>query len=331
MTHRYKINTSASAPGKIILFGEHFVVYGKPAILASLNRRIYVEVIRKRYGINNEIVINNELFGNKSYSISILRNLKEQKIISDEYYPILFITKKIFNENKYKEGLEFTFKSDLPYGMGLGSSAAAAVATVAALSKIFNKKVEDKKILKLAIQAEKLVHKNSSGADCIISAHGGLIFFKKHTKYKTVYTKKELSFILINTGIKHSTGHLVNIVKRYQQQNPRDFVNLSKISEEITKKAARAIEEGDNTLVGELMTENQRLLQRIGVSNKIIDRIINLCSAYGALGSKITGAGGGGCVLVLTEQENRENFISKIRKEGFECISVTLESRGLLY
>ena len=325
------MNTSASAPGKIILFGEHFVVYDKPAILASLNKRIYVKVIRKHYEINNEIVINNELFGNKSYPISIFRNLKKRKIISDEYYPILFITKKIFNENKYKESLEFTFKSDIPYGMGLGSSAAAAVATVAALSKIFNRKVEDKKILKLAIEAEKLVHKNSSGADCVISAHGGLIFFQKHTRFKKVAPKKELSFILINTGIRHSTGQLVNIVKKYQQQNPREFVDLCKTSEEITKRAARALEEGDNIMVGELMTENQRLLQKIGVSNKIIDRIINLSSEYGALGSKITGAGGGGCILVLTEQENRENFISKIRKEGFECISVTLESRGLLY
>lgn len=331
MNHRHKKNTSASAPGKIILFGEHFVVYDKPAILASLNRRIYVEAIRKHYGINNEIVINNELFGNKYYPISIISNLKEQKIMSDEYYPILFIIKKIFNENKYKEGLEFTFKSDIPYGMGLGSSAAAAVATVAALSKIFNKKVENKKILKLAIEAEKLVHKNSSGADCIISAQGGLIFFQKHTRFKKVVPKKELSFILINTGIRHSTGQLVNIVKKYQQQNPREFVDLCKSSEEITKRAARALEDGDNIMVGELMTENQRLLHKIGVSNKIIDRIINLCSGYGALGSKITGAGGGGCILVLTKQENRENFISKIRKEGLKCISVTLESKGLLY
>lgn len=331
MNHRHKKNTSASAPGKIILFGEHFVVYDKPAILASLNRRIYVEAIRKHYAINKEIVINNELFGNKSYPISIISNLKEQKIMSDEYYPILFIIKKIFNENKYKEGLEFTFKSDIPYGMGLGSSAAAAVATVAALSKIFNKKVEDKKILKLAIEAEKLVHKNSSGADCIISAQGGLIFFQKHTRFKKVAPKKELSFILINTGIRHSTGQLVNIVKKYQQQNPREFVDLCKTSEEITKRAARALEDGDNIMVGELMTENQRLLHKIGVSNEIIDRIINLCSGYGALGSKITGAGGGGCILVLTEQENRENFISKIRKEGLKCISVTLESKGLLY
>lgn len=331
MNYRHKKITSASAPGKIILFGEHFVVYDKPAILASLNRRICVEAIRKHYGINNEIVINNELFGNKSYPISIISNLKEQKIMSDEYYPILFIIKKIFNENKYKEGLEFTFKSDIPYGMGLGSSAAAAVATVAALSKIFNKKVEDKKILKLAIEAEKLVHKNSSGADCIISAQGGLIFFQRHTRFKKVVPKKELSFILINTGIRHSTGKLVNIVKKYQQQNPREFVDLCKTSEEITKTAARALEDGDNIMVGELMTENQRLLHKIGVSNKIIDRIINLCSGYGALGSKITGAGGGGCILVLTEQENRENFISKIRTEGFKCISVTLESKGLLY
>jgi homoserine kinase len=98
-----------------------------------------VEVIRKHYEINNEIVINNELFGNKSYPISIFRNLKQQKIMGDEYYPILFITKKIFNENKCKEGLEFTFKSDIPYGMGLGSSAAAAVVQ-AALSKYLIRK-----------------------------------------------------------------------------------------------------------------------------------------------------------------------------------------------
>ncbi|HEX7818760.1 MAG TPA: hypothetical protein VF419_05230, partial [Nitrososphaeraceae archaeon] len=169
MNQRHKLKTTASAPGKIILFGEHFVVYDKPAILASLNRRIYVKATTKHYATDNKIIINNEIFGSKTYPMSIFKEV-DGHIINEQYYPVLFIMKKILGKNEFNESLELTFRSDIPYGIGLGSSAASAVAAVAALSRLFNnKKIEDKKILKLAIEAEKLVHTKSSGADCIIS------------------------------------------------------------------------------------------------------------------------------------------------------------------
>ncbi|MFB5599106.1 MAG: mevalonate kinase [Nitrososphaeraceae archaeon] len=316
----------ASAPAKIILFGEHFVVYEKPAILASIDKRIHIIVIKND---NKKILtINDKIFGKKSYSISDFKKLQE-KFPNDVYFPILYTIKKNF-EWKFDNGLEFKVNSSIPYGVGLGSSAAISVATAASLSNIF-KTMTREKILELAIETEKLVHSNSSGADCIVATYGGLLFYQKNTSFKKLKLREKLSFVLVLTGIRHSTGSLVKFVKNYRSSNTNDFHKLANISENITKRAVRALEEGNNILLGQLMNENQILLEKIGVSNKIIGKIIKLCDKYEALGSKITGAGGGGCVLVLVEEETKENFMCSIRKEGFQCIPVSLETEGVIY
>ncbi|MDX1371705.1 MAG: hypothetical protein R3321_04510 [Nitrososphaeraceae archaeon] len=113
--------------------------------------------------------------------------------------------------------------------------------------------------------------------------------------------------------------------------NLDNFHKLANTSENITKKATRALKDGNEIVLGDLMNENQILLEKIGVSNMMIDKIIGLCYKYEALGSKITGAGGGGCVLALIEAEFKDNFIRNIEKEGYHCIPVTLETDGLIY
>lgn len=322
----YNRNISyASAPGKIILFGEHFVVYGKPAILASIDKRVNIIVIKNNN--ENSIIINDRIFGTKTYSISIFKNL--ERFSNDVYFPILYTLKKN-SAFKSNNGLEFTISSDIPYGMGLGSSAAISVATVACLSNIFQA-IKKEKILELAIEVERLVHKNSSGADCIATTYGGLLLYQKNTLFKKLKSKRELSLLLIPTGMKHSTGDLVAFVKKYKSSNLDNFHKLANTSENITKRAIRALKNGNEIALGDLMNENQILLEKIGVSNRMIDKIIGLCYKYEALGSKITGAGGGGCVLALIEAEIKDNFIRNIEKEGLQCIPVALETDGLIY
>lgn len=315
----------ASAPAKIILFGEHFVVYEKPAILASIDKRVHIIVIKNDN--ENSIIINDRIFGKKYYPISVFADL--ERFSNDIYFPLLYTIKKN-SAFKSNVGLEFTINSDIPYGMGLGSSAALSVATVACLSNIF-KEIKKEKILELAIEAEKLVHKNSSGADCIVTTYGGLLLYQKNTSFRKLESKRELSLFLIPTGIKHSTGELVDFVKKFKSSNLDKFHKLANASENITKRAIRAIKDGNEIMLGDLMNENQILLEKIGVSNLIIDKIIGLCYKYQALGSKITGAGGGGCVLALIETEIKNRFMHNMEKEGFQCIPAELETDGLIY
>ena len=129
--------TIASAPAKIILFGEHFVIYNQPAILASINKRIKIDsriVLEKK----NTIRIETNDFGKKTYPLSILKNTNQDNY-NDFFYPIIYILKKILQDFERTNGIEIKIQSEIPYGVGLGSSAALSVAAVAAIYGLVNK------------------------------------------------------------------------------------------------------------------------------------------------------------------------------------------------
>jgi mevalonate kinase len=219
--------------------------------------------------------------------------------------------------------------SEFPYGLGLGSSAASCVATVAAVDSLFHK--PDKQyVCDKAIKSERLIHNNSSGADCYISTFGGLIYYIKNTGFNKIYCRKDLSLLIGNTGIRHSTGALVSSVKKFKDENSSLFNNLSRRAENICRDAFTAITKGDERKLGELMRENHTLLQQIGVSHDKIDYLVNVCVENGALGAKLTGAGGGGIMIALVPQEEKLKLISIIEKNGCECMAVEIDFNGLM-
>ena len=319
--------TIASAPAKIILFGEHFVLYNQPAILASINKRIKID---SRIVLENKNTIRIETndFGKKTYPLSILKNTN-QNTYNDFFYPIIYILKKILQEFEKTEGIEIKIESEIPYGVGLGSSAALSVAAVAAIYGLINRHSKKKEILELAIETEKIIHRNSSGADCVISTYGGLMYYQKNSNMRQLKYSKKLNFIITNTGLKHSTGELVSIVERFRQNNFATFVELSNNVTNICNNAIEALKEGNTIKLGKLMNENQTLLEQIGVSNKEINNIIETSLKYGAIGSKLTGAGGGGCILSIIHQENKNYFLSNMRKSGYECFDIIIENQGV--
>jgi mevalonate kinase len=313
--------TIASAPAKIILFGEHFVIYNQPAILASINKRIKIDS-------RNTIIIETNDFGKKTYPLSILKNIN-QNSHKDFFYPIIYILKKILQDFEKTNGIEINIKSEIPYGVGLGSSAALSVAAVASIYGLYNIYNKKNKILELAIETEKIIHRNSSGADCVISTYGGLMYYQKKLTVRQLKYSKKLNFIIVNTGLKHSTGELVSIVERFRQNNFETFLKLSNKVTNICNNAIEALEEGNTLKLGKLMNENQILLEQIGVSNKEINKIIETSLNYGAVGSKLTGAGGGGCILSIIHQENKKDFLCNMRKSGYECFDILIENQGV--
>ena len=211
----------------------------------------------------------------------------------------------------------------------MGSSEALSVADVAAFQKLYFKHSEKTKILELAIEMEKIFHKNSSGADCVISTYGGLMYYQKNSTFKHLKYYKKINFIITNTKLIHSTRKLVSIVEEFRNNNIAEFLRLSNKAKSICNHAIDALKEGNVLKLGKLMNENHILLEQIGVSNSHIKKVIDTSLNYGAIGSKLTGAGGGGCILSVIEPKNKENFLLNMRKCGYECFDITIENQGV--
>jgi len=320
----------ASAPVKVVLFGEHFVIYNNPAILAAINRRVNVSV-----HVNNtaRITIDSDLglVGSlKDSRFKVLKGTKEAKTI---LAPLCESARKVLAERSCDLGLDIELVSNLTESVGLGSSAACCVAITAAVDSLFHKP-DRYWIYAKAAESERLIHKDSSGADCNISTFGGLMYFIKGKGFKKIHSKKELSLGLINTGKKHSTAKLVSSVKEFKDVNRFSFKVLASLSKNISQKAYAAIKEGDEKTLGNLMNQNHVLLQEIGVSDKKIDGLVEKCLTKGAMGAKLTGAGGGGSIIALIprNEDSLKIFFQGIGKtvRGGESIPVKVDYDGVL-
>jgi mevalonate kinase len=322
----------ASAPAKVILFGEHFVVYGSPAILAAINKRISVEAHTIIHD-ENKIVIRSDIGVAGEYrnngKFNALEGESKAKAVLDPLYGA--IRQVLLMRNKKNIGIEIGISSRVPTGIGLGSSAASCVATVAAVDSLFQKTPSREKVCKLAIESERLIHKRTSGADCYVSTFGGLIqYYSKSKSFKNIETKESLSLVVANTGIKHSTSDLVAGVKKFKETNRTLFESLSKQATDICLQACTAIESGKCDKIGELMNENQIILQQIGISHHKVRDIIDICSKAGAIGAKMTGAGGGGAVIALAASKQESNKIaSHIKAAGYQSFKVQIDYKGL--
>jgi mevalonate kinase len=320
----------ASAPGKVVLFGEHFVIYNNPAILAAIDRRVNVRVSVNTTGSIN---ITSDLGLVGSFENSRFHLLKGTKDSKKILAPLCECARLVFSERGCDLGLDIELFSDLPESVGLGSSAACCVAIAAAVDSLFHEP-DRYWVCAKAAESERLIHKDSSGADCNISTFGGMMYFVKSEGFKNIYSKKELSLGLINTGKKHSTANLVSSVKEFKDVNPSSFKVLASLSNTISQKAFAAIKEGDEQMLGNLMSQNHVLLQEIGVSNKIIDKLVDLCLTNGAWGAKLTGAGGGGSVIVLVppNEDRLKTFFDGFGRKRWagESIPVKVDYDGVI-
>ena len=322
----------ASAPAKVILFGEHFVVYGGPAILAAINKRISVDARiltheEDRIIISSDIGVVGEYQHNGDFNP--LEGGSKAKAILDPLYEA--IIQVLLTRNKKKTGIEVSISSRVPLGIGLGSSAASCVATVAAVNSLFQKNTSRHQVCELAIESEGQIHNRTSGADCYVSTFGGLIHYCSKSKdFKNIKANESLSLVVASTGIKHYTSELVSGVKRFKDRNETLFESLAKQASEICLHAWTAIESGKGDKIGELMNENQTILQQIGVSHLKAQKIIDLCNKAGAIGAKVTGAGGGGAVIALAASKMESAKIaSQVKAAGYQSFEVEIDYKGL--
>jgi len=304
-----------SAPAKVILVGEHFVVENEPAIALAveLRARAIVEPIQKY----------EKIYISRNYNC--LLRFSNDKIIErgnvEVLSPILKIVEILESIAGVRKGFRLVIESDIPPASGMGSSAAVAVATVTAMGKLYGIDLTHEDITRIAYEAEKLVHGTPSGIDNTVSTYGGVIVFRKNEGFiKLDVDLSSIRVIIADSGIPRSTGAMVKAVRELRKRYPSVFDPLYHTAGRLAIETAKALEDGDFKRVGELMNVNHGLLSAIGVSNIKLEELVYTARSKGALGAKITGAGGGGSIIALVyvdEEEEVAEALNKISKKVY--------------
>ena len=306
----------ASAPGKIILFGEHFVVHGTKAILAAIDKRVTVTTT---FTENKTIKVNSEL-GTLEVPIS-----SSHEEVKNEFRPFVYLANKMINSNQNVNGLEIAIDSDIPIGVGLGSSSACCVAATASIFGLF-KELSSEEILKISIEAEKTIFPDTSGADCTVCTYGGMI---EHPSIEKIDNTFGLNLLIANSMIPHNTKNSVEKVSKFKENDEERFSQLCDLENGLIDEVIVAMKNNDVAAFGLKMSENQKYLEEIQVSNDTLRDMMSSLKEI-SLGTKITGAGDGGCIIALVNDDNM-NKVPVLLGKDKECFSAKIDTKGVVW
>ena len=294
--------------GKVILFGEHFVVFGIPSIVSAIDRATTATVKKEAghgWGLEDR---RPETPGYKA------EKLEQQR---DSINRVL----KAAGIDVNKHHVKITLGGELVAASGVGASAASCVAIARALSDEFGLGFSDEEINRIAYEGERAYHGNPSGVDNTAATYGGLIWFERWKPLSRIFITSPVEVVIANTGVVADTGAAVAGVRERKERYPGEYAKIFKEAEELAYIAKRALEMYDLDAVGKLMGENHRLLQSIEVSCQELDELVGLALKSGAIGAKLTGAGLGGNIVALTPgKELQERVARAIEREGFEAL-----------
>lgn len=299
---------SASAPAKIILFGEHAVVYGHPAIAVPVTQVKAKAIITPAIGspqgtinidapaINLEGPLKNLPFDN-AIAKAIDLTLKKTQVA----YPPAFNIK---------------ITSTIPVAAGLGSGAAVTVAIIQAVSGFVGQPLPNKTISNLAFEIEKIHHGTPSGIDNTVVTYAAPVYFIKAQPIEIFEVDTPFTIVIGDTGIPSSTAVAVADVRKSWRADPNKYYNLFDKCGKIAKKARQAIQKGDIENLGPLMDQNDKLLVEMGVSSDELGNLVIAARESGALGAKLSGGGQGGNIIALVHSDQAEHVANALREAG---------------
>lgn len=302
----------ASAPGKIILFGEHAVVYARPALAVPVTQvHADVEVSdSSRLGIWIEAPDVNVL--------AELNTLPSDHPIASVIHNFLFLSRVSLFPN-----LEVKIASTIPVASGLGSGAAVTVALVRALSLHLNHSMTDEEVNAFAYEIEKLHHGTPSGIDNTVVTYARPVYFVKGQPIETFKVGQPFTIVIGDTGISAPTKESVADVRHLWINDKARWESVFDKIGEISFTARRAIEAGKSEMLGELMNENHSLLQKLTVSSPELDRLVETARRTGALGAKMSGGGRGGNMIALVQPDMAESVSLSLKEAGAKNTIIT--------
>jgi mevalonate kinase len=227
-------------------------------------------------------------------------------------------------------GVNVDIDCEIPVAAGLGSSASTNVAIISAVAKSHGVALKKPRIFELAFIPERFLHGKPSGVDQATSIYGGTLQFTRPFSIKPIRMREPPTLLICDTGIHHKTGTLVGSVVRKSQTHKEKFRDyLAKVTE-ISNGVVNALKNGDSEELGGLMTENHELLQSVGVSHPMLDKLVGSAIGAGAFGAKLTGAGGGGCMIAVCDSAKQRQTIARIlRREGGTPYNVSPAQTGV--
>jgi mevalonate kinase len=300
--------TRGCAPGKVILFGEHSVVYGRPAIAVPFHQvQAVAEIQTLEKGRDGEISIEAPDIGfaaplsrtSETNPLGLILRLGKQELQLDAHPP-----------------LHLLIVSTIPVASGLGSGAAVSVAVLRALSQHFSRPLPPARLSALAFEAEKIHHGTPSGIDNTVIAYESPVYFIRSRRPRVFRIRVPVHLLVADSGEPSPTAEAVAIVRRQWERHPQRYEALFDEMAQIAEDARRAIEGGWPEDLGPLMDRNQAALDSMGLVTPTLAALLSAARGAGALGAKLSGAGLGGNMIALVKLEEAERVAEALVGAG---------------
>lgn len=312
---------TASAPGKLMLLGEHAVVYGCPCIVTAVDLRVKVTI---EFINNNEIIIN---------SPNSVRNITLSELQQPHKYPrdtafVEAAVENFFSSNNVRSGLNI--KTEGPKtSYGLGSSSAVTAATIESLSKLFGLNLPKKQVFEQSYAAVLAVQGKGSGFDVASAIYGGTIYYKNGGEIIEEMEPIKLPIIIGYTGEKVSTINLIDHVAHLRSKHRTIIDGVFSVITETVNSAKLKLLNREWEDFGELININQGLLDSLGVNTEKIAKLIWSARSSGAFGAKISGAGGGDCIYVVIDPNKEKGIEESLKSAGAFLVPFSTNADGV--
>lgn len=316
--------SEAIAPSQAFLYGEHAVLYGSPALAMSVDIRTRARITE----VEDRVI---EIRSDKFPECLRWRYDSEQPVESP-LLPLALGIRDLMSKYEFNRGIIVEISSEVPVSSGMASSASTSAAVSTAFLGLIGESPEKQTLLDIVYEFERRIHGKASKTGPACAVLGGLVWVEWRDgkmEVSRIDPKEDFSVTISCSGLPSETRKLVSMVsKRYDEI--RDVMSriISAISA-VTVEGRRAVESGDLIRAGELMNINHGLLSAIGVSNYVLDEIVWKMRRLGAYGAKLSGAGGGGCVIGVSEDPevlakslsaSYLSFAAKVSLEGAKVI-----------
>lgn len=317
-------NITVSAPGKLMLFGEHAVVYNRPCLVTAVDQRMRATV---------ELLDTPE-FQLEAPDVKVAGYKKSLKELGNGEIPkgakfVEIAVKNFAAKIPLKTGIRVTTKSEFSSLFGFGSSSASTVCVIKALSELTGKKLSQKAIFELAYKTVLDIQGKGSGFDVAAAVYGGILYYVIGGKVLKPVKINSLPLIVGYSGVKADTVTLMNTVKETSNKYPQVVDGIYTEIETLVELGKKALIKQDWQSVGELMNIHQGYLAALGVSTKKLADMIYSARDAGAYGAKLSGAGGGDCIIVLSSDAKKRAVEKAIKEVGGEVIKVKTNAEGV--
>lgn len=306
----------AKAPGKAILFGEHAVVYGQPAIAIPVTQvqataRVYPNIASDPGNVHIQAP-----------------DIRLDAWLSDlpENHPLVAAVNNTLQMITPSHTPSFTIQisSTIPVSAGMGSSAAISIAVIKALSAFLGNPLPEPEVSDLAYEVEKLHHGTPSGIDNHVIAYQKPMYYLHNQPITFLHVNRPTHWVIADTGEKTSTRNAVAAVRALYDSDPEHYGSIFKAIGSITREAKDALINGDLSELGRLLNENQRLLEDLTVSSDGLNRLIDTARASGAAGAKLSGGGRGGTMIALAPFEKLTAIEEALLEAGAARVITTV-------